>query len=132
MHIHHAAVYVLDLEGAKDFFIKYFGAQPSQLYHNQKTTFRSYFLTFDSGAALEIMTRDDLVPARAAEMAAGACQYGWAHLCFSVGSAAAVDSKVAELKAAGFAVLSGPRTTGDGFYEAVVELPGGAQLEITI
>ena len=47
MKIDHVAMYVRDLERAKDFFMRYFGAKSNELYHNQKTGFRSYFLTFD-------------------------------------------------------------------------------------
>ena len=59
MKIDHVALYVRDLEGAKDFFVKYFQAVPSEQYHNPKTDFKSYFLSFDSGTRLEIMTRRD-------------------------------------------------------------------------
>ena len=57
MKIEHIALYVNDLENAKQFFIKYFGAEANDGYHNLRTDFRSYFLTFDDGARLEIMTK---------------------------------------------------------------------------
>ena len=56
MKLEHVALWVKDLEGAKDFFIKYFGAVPNEGYHNEKTGFRSYFLSFDDGARIEIMS----------------------------------------------------------------------------
>ena len=56
MYIEHIAMYVNDLEKTKEFFIKYFGASSNEIYHNKKTDFKSYFLTFDSGCRLEIMT----------------------------------------------------------------------------
>ena len=59
MKIEHAALYVRDLEGAKCFFETYFEAKSNQLYYNQKTGFQSYFLSFDEGARLEIMTRKE-------------------------------------------------------------------------
>lgn len=46
MYIEHIAMYVNDLEKAKDFFIKYFDATSNIGYHNPTTDFRSYFLTF--------------------------------------------------------------------------------------
>lgn len=61
MKIDHTALYVNDLEGAKNFFVKYFHAVPSEQYHNPKTDFKSYFLIFDGGARLEIMTRPGLM-----------------------------------------------------------------------
>ena len=49
MKIEHIAMYVNDLERAKRFFEKYFGAISGDGYHNKKTCFRSYFLSFDDG-----------------------------------------------------------------------------------
>ncbi len=51
MEIEHIAMYVDDLEGAKAFFVKYFRAEPNELYHNPNTDFRSCFLTFERRAA---------------------------------------------------------------------------------
>lgn len=50
--IEHIAMYVDDLEGAKEFFEKYFNAKSNEKYHNIKTDFQSYFLSFDGGARL--------------------------------------------------------------------------------
>ncbi|BDD41292.1 hypothetical protein GUT184_15560 [Streptococcus ruminantium] len=61
MKIEHVAIYTQDLEGMRHFFETYFNATSNQLYHNQKTSFKSYFLIFADGARLEIMTRDDVV-----------------------------------------------------------------------
>ena len=36
MRIEHIAMYVENLEDAKNFFIKYFNAVPSEKYHNKK------------------------------------------------------------------------------------------------
>lgn len=55
-------MYVSDLEGTKGFFMKYFGAHLSSVYHNSAAGFKSYFMYFESGAGLEIMTRPDLHP----------------------------------------------------------------------
>ena len=56
---------------------------------------------------------------------------GYAHIAFSVGSKERVDSLTAELKDAGFEVVSGPRTTGDGYYESCIVAIEGNQIEIT-
>lgn len=127
MQIEHVAVYVADLEEARGFFETYFGARAGALYHNQKTGFRSYFLSFDGGARLEIMDKPGLV---ADEHALS--RRGYAHVAMSVGSAAAVDELTARLMADGCEVLSGPRTTGDGYYESCVLCLGGLQVEITV
>ena len=126
MKIEHAALYVRDLEAAKEFFTRWFGAQAGAEYHNRTTDFRSYFLTFEGGARLEIMTRPGLADR------AGAPAVGFAHLAFSVGSKEDVDDLTARLKAAGYEVVSGPRTTGDGYYESCVAGPEGALVEITV
>ena len=55
MKIEHIAMYVNDLEAARDFFIKYLGGRSNDGYHNAKTGFRSYFISFEDGARLEIM-----------------------------------------------------------------------------
>ena len=61
MKIEHVALYVNDLEIARDFFVKYFHAKSNDGYHNQKTGFRSYFLSFDDGARLEIMNKPEML-----------------------------------------------------------------------
>ena len=55
MRIEHVALYVNDLENTKKFFMKYFRAKSNDGYHNHKTGFCSYFLTFEDGARIEIM-----------------------------------------------------------------------------
>ena len=57
---------------------------------------------------------------------------GYAHVAFSVGSAEKVDELTALLKDDGYEVLSGPRTTGDGYYESCVVAVEGNQIEITV
>lgn len=127
MRIEHIAMYVKDLEKAKDFFIKYFGAVPNEGYHNKNTDFRSYFLSFDEGARLEIMTRPSMDDAEKT-----AARTGLIHLAFGVGSEEKVDELTARLKADGYEVLSGPRTTGDGYYESCVVGIEGNLIEITV
>lgn len=126
MRIDHAAAYVRDLEAAREFFVRYLGAAAGELYHNQTTGFRSYFLTFDDGARLELMARPEL------ENVASAPCCGWAHLAFSLGSREAVESLTATLAAAGYAILSGPRITGDGYYESAVAAAEGLVIELTV
>ena len=48
-----------------------------------------------------------------------------------MGSEEEVDRLTAELSDAGYEVVSGPRTTGDGYYESCVLGPEGNQVEIT-
>lgn len=127
MRIGHVAVYVKDLEGARRFFEKYFQAASGEMYHNKNTGFRSYFLSFEGGARLELMSRPDM-----ADMEKQPARTGFAHVAFSVGSAEQVDSLTGRLKADGFQVISGPRVTGDGYYESCVLDMEGNQIEITV
>lgn len=127
MRIEHIALYVNDLEAAKDFFVKYFGAIPNDGYHNLNTDFRSYFLSFDSGSRLEIMNRPSMDHLEKTMQ-----RTGYIHLAFSVGSKERVDEVTSELEKGGYKVISGPRTTGDGYYESCIIGIEGNQIEITI
>ena len=127
MKIEHVALYVNDLEKARCFFMKYLGARSNEGYHNLKTNFRSYFLSFDDGARLEIMNKPEM-PDFPRELA----RTGYAHIAFSVGSKEKVDVLTEELKADGYEVVSGPRTTGDGCYESCIVAIEGYQIEITV
>ena len=127
MRIEHIAMYVNDLEAAKDFFVQYFQAESNSGYHNCNTDFRSYFLRFSDGARLEIMHRpgmDDREKTLAPT--------GYVHLAFSLGSPAAVDALTERLRQDGYQVISGPRTTGDGYYESCILGIEGNQIELTV
>ncbi len=127
MRISHVALYVNDLEKTKDFFMKYFDAKANCVYHNNKSGFRSYFLTLEDGVALEIMNKPNMIdsykePART----------GYAHIAFSVGSKEKVDSLTERLRGDGYEVIGGPRTTGDGYYESCIVGIEDNLVEITI
>lgn len=127
MKIEHVALYVNDLESARSFFMKYLGAKSNDGYHNPKTNFRSYFLSFDDGARLEIMNKPEM-PDFPKEFS----RTGYAHVAFSVGSKEKVDTLTEMLKTDGYEVVSGPRTTGDGYYESCIVAIEGNQIEITV
>lgn len=127
MRIEHIAMYVNDLESARDFFIKYFNATSNDGYHNKTTDFRSYFLSFDDGARLEIMNKPVMEDGEKTIN-----RTGYIHIAFSVGSKEAVDDLARRLKVDGYEVISGPRTTGDGYYESCIVGIEGNQIEITV
>ncbi len=127
MGIEHVAMYVNDLEAAREFFEKYFAAQSNDLYHNKTTDFRSYFLTFDQGSRLEIMTKPGMEDAEKT-----LARTGLIHVAFQVGSKEKVDELTNQLREDGYEVVSGPRTTGDGYYESCVVALEGNQIEITV
>ncbi len=127
MKIEHIALYVNDLEKACSFFMKYLGAKSNEGYHNPKTNFRSYFLSFKDGARLEIMNKPGM-PDFPKELS----RTGYAHIAFSVGSKEKVDTLTEALKTDGYEVVSGPRMTGDGYYESCIVAIEGNQIEITV
>lgn len=126
MKIEHIAMYVNDLEAAKNFFTQYLGAVSNDVYHNKNTNFRSYFLSFSDGARLEIMNKPDMQ-----DEEKPLTRTGYIHIAFSVGSKENVDDLTAKLKGAGYQVVSGPRTTGDGYYESCIVGIEGNQIEFT-
>lgn len=126
MKIEHIAMYVNDLEGAKDFFVKYLNATPNEMYHNKNTDFRSYFLSFDDGAGLEIMNIPGVI-----DREKPLTETGYVHIAFSVGSKDKVNSLTEQLKNDGYKVICGPRTTGDGYYESCIVAVEGNKIEIT-
>lgn len=126
MRIEHTALYVSDLEAARDFFVTYLEGSANGGYHNPNTGFRSYFISFDGGARLEVMTKPEL-----ADMDKPLNRTGYAHIAFSAGSREKVDELTEKLRVAGYEVISGPRITGDGYYESCIIALEGNQIEIT-
>ena len=127
MRLEHVAVWTRDLERLRAFYEQWFGARAGERYRSAtRPGFSSYFLAFPAGGArLELMSVPELGGAPAAPAV------GYAHLALSVGSRAAVDALTDRMRAAGVRVVSGPRETGDGYYESVVEDPDGNAVEIT-
>jgi lactoylglutathione lyase len=134
MRIEHIAIWTRSPEGLerlRTFYETYFGASAGSRYQStRRPGFVSYFLELPAGGApsaarLELMTAPGIAPA-----ATGRETAGYAHLAISLGSRAAVDALVARMAADGVPVLSGPRVTGDDYYEAVVHDPDGNLVEI--
>ena len=115
MRIEHVAVWTRDLERSRAFYERWLGARAGTRY--ERPGFASYFLSFESGARLELMQGDG--------------SGGGAHFAVALGSERAVDELTAALAADGVPVLDGPRRTGDGYYESVVLDPDGNRIEIT-
>ena len=128
MKIDHVALYCLDLEAMKVFFIRYFNGLSNEMYHNPKTGLKTYILSFDgSDARLELMTRPEVMAEKE-----NIYRQGFIHLSFSVGSKEKVDNLTKVLNEDGYQVLSGPRTTGDGYYESCIVGPEKILIEITV
>jgi lactoylglutathione lyase len=128
-HIAHAAIWVRDLELMRAFYSEAFGGSSGDLYENPSTGFKSYFISFGEGARLELMSSRDAGPPPLHPCEARA---GYAHVALALGTREEVDTKISALRRSGVTVVSEPRVTGDGYYEAVVLDPEGNRLEITV
>ena len=130
MMISHAAIWVSDLEEMRLFYERFFGAKAGEKYENRNKGFTSYFLSFSSGARLELMHKSGLSgqPGDSARIESP----GLSHLAFSTGSEAEVDRLTGDFSERGVRILSRPRRTGDGYYESVIADPEGNIIEITV
>ena len=126
MRIEHIAIWVKDLEVVRSFYEKYFEATSSELYHNLKTGFKSYFLCFNDGTRIEIMKKSDINKEKQDNI------LGYAHLSISLGSKEKVNEYTEIFRKDGYKIVSEPRTTGDGYYESVISDPENNLIELTI
>ena len=127
MKIDHIAIWTNNLEQLKNYYIQFFDGTSNQKYFNPKTQFESYFISFETGCRLELMTNPDIETRDNHKSDYG----GITHLAFEVDTKAGVDLKFKEIEAAGFSILKQPRTTGDGYYEFVTADIDGNIIEIT-
>lgn len=124
--IAHVALWTPDLDASAAFWARHFAAEIGEEYVSRnRPGFRSRFVRLGEGPTIELMTGPWLagLPADPAE------RTGWAHLAIALGSEDAVRAAAERLAAEGV-LVSGPRRTGDGFFEAVVRSPEGALVEI--
>jgi lactoylglutathione lyase len=129
MTLEHVAIWTNHLEELKEYYQKYFGAISNDKYINPNKGFESYFLTFKSGARLELMRMPNIPPNQNDTIQKQ--HLGIIHLAFGVNTMEEVDKKAKELRQAGFEILSGPRRTGDGYYEFETLDPDANRLEVT-
>ena len=129
MILEHVAIWTTQLEALKNYYIKYFDASPNDRYTNPQKNFHSYFLSFKSGARLELMTMPG-IPINQNDTVTNQ-HTGLIHLAFGVETMDEVNAKANEMKADGFPILSGPRKTGDGYYEFETLDPDNNRIEVT-
>lgn len=127
MRIEHLAIWSKDLESLADFYCRYFGGRQGERYHNPQKGFYSYFISFESGCRLELMQKADIPISKDDPIAQAT---GMTHFAFDLETEAAVRQKTEELRAAGYQVVDGPRTTGDGYFESVVLDPEENRIEL--
>jgi len=128
IRLEHAAIWTNDLERLKEYYVNHFGGIPNEKYVNPTKQFESYFLEFSGGARMELMRKPGILPNENDTIAQ---HLGLIHLAFGVSNREEVDAKATELRNAGFPILSGPRATGDGYYEFETLDPDGNRLEVT-
>jgi lactoylglutathione lyase len=129
MTLEHIAIWTDNLEVLKNYYVKYFNGKHNEKYTNEKKQFHSYFISFESGARLEIMTMPG-IPDNSNDRVV-AQHKGIIHLAFGVNTKQEVDEKAKQLLTDGFKILSGPRKTGDGYYEFETLDPDNNRLEVT-
>ena len=129
MTLEHVAIWTDKLEELRAYYIKYFDGISNEKYTNQKNQFHSYFLSFRSGARLEIMSMPGIPDNQNDTITSQ--HKGIIHLAFGVETIGEVDEKARQLQADGFKILKGPRKTGDGYYEFETLDPDNNRLEVT-
>ncbi|HEX9062149.1 MAG TPA: VOC family protein [Clostridia bacterium] len=128
MNIEHIAIWVSDLDESIKFFVEFFDGNPGEKYLNNKSNFKSCFISFSCGARLEIMQKPGL-----SGMANEKEQFfGYSHIAFSVGSKDKVDELTKRLRNKNYKIISEPRFTGDGYYESCILDNDNNRIEITI
>ena len=124
MRIHHIAIWTFRLEEMKEFYIRYFKGTGNEKYVNHQKGFESYFIRFDSGADLELMSRTDVRDTPIEEN-----RLGLTHFAFALNSKEEVLGLTEQLRNAGYTIAGEPRTSGDGYFESVVLDPDGNRVE---
>lgn len=127
MKIEHIAIWTLDLEKMKEFYLNFFDLKPNEKYFNPQKNFSSYFLSFENGARIELMHRPDISDF----IEKSESKLGLAHFAISLGSKEKVNLLTELIRKNGLKVIDEPRTTGDGYYESVISDPEGNWIELT-
>jgi len=127
MRIEHIAIWTLDLEKMKRFYLKFFDLSANEKYYNPKKKFSSYFLAFENGARIELMRKPDV----SEFIEKSNLKLGLTHFAISVGSKEKVNLLTELIRENGYNVIGEPRMTGDGYYESVIADPEGNLIEIT-
>ncbi|MDY1037174.1 VOC family protein [Lelliottia sp. CFBP8978] len=125
MKIAHVALWTRHLDAQVQFWETIFAGRCNARYVSQnRPGFESHFITLDDGPTIELMTLPELPEAPVFPEFVG-----WAHIAINVGAKAVVDT-MAENARQTNTLLSAPRMTGDGYYEAVIADPDGNRIEL--
>ena len=125
MKIAHIALWTRQLEQQARFWTSFFNGQINEKYCSRTNPgFESYFVKIGEDIAIELMCKPGLQAVTPDNN-----HTGWVHLAISVGGAQQVDALAKRAETQGI-LVSPPRTTGDGYYEAVIKDPDGNLIEI--
>ncbi len=127
MKIEHLAIWTYNLEGLRNFYLHYFDASSSDVYHNHSREYQSYFLDFNGDCRLELMQMPNIPKSKNDPVKQFS---GLIHFSIQTGSISRVKEITEELRKDGFKIVSEPRITGDGYYESVILDPDGNRVEI--
>ena len=112
MKLHHIAIWTFRLEELKEFYVRFLGGKSNEKYVNPKKGFESYFISFDEGPSLELMSRPDVQNTVVEEN-----RVGLTHLAFTFPGQEEVLRFTEEMRSEGYTIAGEPRTSGDGYFE---------------
>lgn len=125
MKVAHIALWTRHLEQQARFWVEFFAGEINEKYRSKTNPgFESYFVKIGSDVAIELMTKPGLHDSTYDNN-----HTGWVHLAIAVGGMEQVNALAKRAEMAGI-LVSAPRTTGDGYYEAVIKDPDGNLVEI--
>lgn len=124
MKLQHIAIWTYRLEELKEFYTRFFGGKSNEKYVNPKKGFESYFISFEDGVPLELMSRPDIQNTPIEEN-----RLGLTHFAFTFPSEEEVLRFTEQMRAEGYTIAGEPRTSGDGYFESVVLDPDGNRIE---
>ena len=128
MRIDHVAIWTLNLEKLRDFYVELLDGTANEKYVNPATGFESYFISFGKGSRLELMRKPG-IPDNLNDTL-GTQHLGLIHISFWLESIELVNEKARRFEKAGYKIIRGPRKTGDGDWEFETADPDGNRIEI--
>ncbi len=127
MKLEHIAIWVDDIENIRHFYLTYFDVTCGKKYVNPTKNYTSYFLTFNEGdSRIELMHRPDISDG----LLKRGLSKGLAHISITVGNKEIVNQMTERFRKDGYTIIGEPRTSGDGYYESVIEDPEGNWIEL--
>ena len=117
MKINNVGIFVKDLEGAKNFFMDYFGAVVHAVCNEEENHYYSYIMKISDGAEvakLELMTKPEIM-----DQPKDPNRTGLAHVCVKVDSREKLDEIIGKIKADGYKIFYEPATNGGNEIRAM-------------